>query len=111
MTFGEAIATCFKKYADFTGRAARAEYWWFTLFIFLASIGMAIVSETLAALFSLGTTLPCLAVVTRRLHDTDRSGWWQLLWLVPLLGWIPLLIWATQKGKAEPNRFGDAPAS
>ncbi|MFT3850382.1 MAG: DUF805 domain-containing protein [Propionivibrio sp.] len=104
MTFAESISICFKKYATFEGRASRSEYWWFFLFTFLASAAAGIVSETLSALFSLAVLLPSLAVGARRLHDTDRSGWFLLLWFIPVLGWIILVIWAIQDGK-EPNRF------
>ena len=109
MTFGQSIKTCFSKYADFSGRASRSEYWWWVLFGFLVSAGLGMINEILAGLFSLATLLPYLAVGARRLHDTDRSGWWQLLALIPLIGWIVLLIWYVQEGK-EPNRFGTAAA-
>lgn len=104
MTFGESISICFKKYATFEGRASRSEYWWFFLFTFIASAAAGIISETLSALFSLAVLLPSLAVGARRLHDTDRSGWFLLLWIIPVLGWIVLVIWAIQEGK-EPNRY------
>jgi len=65
------------------------------------------VSETLSGLFSLGVLLPSLAVGARRLHDTDRSAWFLLLWLIPLVGWIVLIVWLIQEGK-EPNRFSSA---
>ncbi len=104
MTFGESIQSCFSKYADFDGRASRSEYWWFSLFTFLASLAAGLVSDTVGALFSLAILLPSLAVGARRLHDVNRSGWFQLLWLVPLIGWIILIVWTTQESK-EPNRF------
>ena len=104
MTFGESISICFKKYATFEGRASRSEYWWFFLFTLLASTATGIISEALSALFSLAVLLPSLAVGARRLHDTDRSGWFLLLWFIPLIGWIVLVIWAIQDSK-EPNRF------
>jgi len=104
MTFGESISTCFSKYADFNGRASRSEFWWWSLFILLASIATSIIGETVSALFSLGTFLPALAVGARRLHDTDRSGWLQLLWIIPVIGWILLIVWLAQEGR-EPNRF------
>lgn len=107
MTFSESIGTCFSKYAVFNGRASRSEYWWWALFTFLASLASGIASETLSALFSLAILLPSLAVGARRLHDTDRSGWFLLLWFVPIVGWIILLVWAAQEGK-EPNRFSSA---
>ncbi len=104
MTFGESISTCFSKYAAFNGRASRSEYWWFLLFTFLASLATGIVSDTLSALFSLGVLLPSLAVGARRLHDTNRSGWFLLIWLIPVIGWIVLIVWTTQESK-EPNQF------
>ena len=105
MTFGESISICFTKYADFTGRASRSEFWWWTLFVILASIATGLISDMVSALFSLATLLPGLAVGARRLHDTDRSGWLQLLWFIPIIGWIILIVWFVQEGK-EPNRFG-----
>lgn len=107
MTFGESISTCFKKYATFEGRATRSEYWWFFLFIILVSGAASIVSEALSGLFSIATLLPSLAVGARRLHDIDKSGWFLLLWFIPIIGWIILIVWAVQEGK-EPNRFSTA---
>ncbi len=104
MTFGESIQTCFSKYADFTGRASRSEYWWWFLFVFLATMAASVVNDRISALFSIAVLLPGLAVGTRRLHDIDKSGWFQLLFLIPLIGWIILIYWAAQEGK-EPNRF------
>jgi uncharacterized membrane protein YhaH (DUF805 family) len=107
MTFGESISVCFKKYVGFDGRAARSEFWWFALFTFLVSLALGIVSQSLSSLFSLAVLLPSLAVGARRLHDTDRSAWFLLLWLIPVIGWIILIVWAIQEGK-EPNRFSSA---
>ena len=104
MTFGEAIRTCFSKYATFEGRASRSEYWWFFLFNFLVSLGCGMISDTLSGLFSLAVLLPSLAVGVRRLHDIDMSGWFLLVWLIPVVGWIVQIYWATRPGK-EPNRF------
>ena len=103
MTFTESISTCFRKYATFEGTASRSEYWWFWLFLVLVSVGLNIVSEQLSAIFSLATLLPSIAAGARRLHDTDRSGWWQLLVLVPVVGWIVLLVFEIEKGR--PNRY------
>jgi uncharacterized membrane protein YhaH (DUF805 family) len=101
MTFQESIRVCFAKYADFTGRATRPEYWWFALFVVLASLGTSMVSPILSGMFSLGTLLPSLAAATRRLHDTGRSGWWQLIVLVPVIGFIVILVFLAQEGKNE----------
>ena len=108
MTFGQSIKTCFSKYADFNGRASRSEYWWWFLFVFLGSAITGVISDVLSGVFSLAILVPYLAVAARRLHDTDRSGWFLLLNLIPLVGWIVLLVVFIQEGK-EPNRFG-APA-
>lgn len=104
MTFGESIQTCFSKYADFSGRASRSEYWWWALFVFLTTLAAGVVNDKISALFSIAVMLPGLAVGARRLHDIDKSGWLQLLYLIPVLGWILLIYWATQEGR-EPNRF------
>lgn len=107
MTFTESVKTCFSKYASFEGVAARSEHWWFVLFIVVASaLITAFVGDFANFIFSLATLVPSLAVGARRLHDTDRSGWLQLLWLVPVIGWIILIIWLAQEGKA--NRYATA---
>ncbi len=101
MNFQESIKTCFKKYADFDGRASRPEYWWFFLFCVLASIALGIVSATLSTLFSLATLIPSFSVGARRLHETNRSGWWQLLWFVPVIGWIVIIIFLAQAATTQ----------
>lgn len=100
MTFQESIRTCLTKYVDFTGRAGLSEYWWFALFTLIVSIGLSMFSQSLSGLFSLATLLPSIAVGTRRLHDTNRSGWWQLLWFVPIIGWIVLIVFLAQQSKS-----------
>ena len=104
MTFGESIKTCFSKYADFTGRASRSEYWWWFLFVVLVSAATGTISDKLAAVFSLAVLLPGIAVSVRRLHDIDKSGWFLLLNFIPVIGWVILLYWAVQEGR-EPNRY------
>jgi len=103
MTFTDAIKTCFNKYANFEGAASRSEYWWFFLFTLLASFALGIVSNKLSLLFSLATLLPGIAVGARRLHDTDRSGWWLLISLIPLIGAIVLIVFLVQESR--PNRY------
>ena len=98
MTFQESIKVCFSKYADFNGRASRSEYWWFFLFIILAGAVVSVFSDKMGMVFYLATLLPSLAAATRRLHDTGRNGWWQLVVLIPLLGLIILLVFLAQKG-------------
>jgi uncharacterized membrane protein YhaH (DUF805 family) len=108
MTFVESVRTCFTKYADFSGRASRSEFWWWVLFCVIATMALGAISHKLEAAFTIATLLPALAVGARRLHDTDRSGWLQLLGLVPIIGWIVLIVWCAQEAK-EPNRFGAVP--
>ena len=98
MTFQESIKICFSKYADFSGRASRSEYWWFFLFIILVGAIISTLSNKLGGVFYLATLLPSLAAATRRLHDTSRSGWWQLVCLIPVIGLIVLLVFLVQKG-------------
>ncbi len=98
MNFQQSIKLCFSKYADFNGRASRPEYWWFALFIFLASAVLSMVSNVLPGIFAIATLLPSLAVAARRLHDTERSGWWLLIGLVPVVGFIVLIVFLAQKG-------------
>lgn len=100
MNFQESIKMCFSKYADFTGRASRSEYWWFILFIMLGGSAAAMIDPLIGGLFTLGTLLPALAAATRRLHDTHRSGWWQLIGLVPFVGIIVMVIFLAQESKA-----------
>lgn len=97
MNFQESIKVCLGKYADFSGRASRPEYWWFVLFIIGGSLAASLVGNIVYGLFTLATLLPSIAAATRRLHDTGRSGWWQLIVLVPLIGWIVLIVFLAQK--------------
>lgn len=113
----QAVRTCLQKYATFSGRARRAEFWWWALAILLASLALNLAdwllfgshAQPLSSLFSLAVLLPNLAVGARRLHDTDRSGWWLLIGLVPLIGLIVLLVFFVQDGTVGPNRHGADP--
>lgn len=111
-----------KKYAEFTGRARRKEYWLFVLLSFgiyiVASIldGIAGLSGVIAGVYgpimtaaALGLLIPSIAVGVRRLHDTDRSGWWLLIALVPFVGGIVLLVFMVLEGTNGANRFGPDP--
>lgn len=111
MNFSDAIKTCFTKYADFNGRAKRPELWWFVLFCILVSLALSMVSDAVSGLFSLATLLPSLAVGARRLHDTNRSGWLQLLWIIPVIGWIIVIIFLVQEGNSADNQYGPVPAN
>lgn len=108
MTFTEAVSTCFKKYADFRGTASRSEFWWFYLFCVIVSLVSAILGNVFQWLVLLATFVPTISSATRRLHDTDRSGWWQLIALVPIVGVIILIVFFVQEGKQ--NRYLPMPA-
>ncbi|MFD8720709.1 uncharacterized membrane protein YhaH (DUF805 family) [Streptomyces sp. Ag109_O5-1] len=103
-----------KKYAVFSGRARRQEYWMFALFNIIATIVLAIVGRVigfpaLVAIYSLAVLLPGLGVAVRRLHDTGRSGWAILIGIIPLVGSIILLVWLASDGKPEDNQYGANP--
>ena len=109
-----------RKYATFSGRARRAEYWWFALgyliVLTVASVidgvlgtGLGMGIGILYVVVVLAVFIPSLSVTVRRLHDLDKSGWWMLLTFVPLIGAIVLLIWFCTQGTAGPNRFGADP--
>jgi uncharacterized membrane protein YhaH (DUF805 family) len=99
MNFQESVKTCFSKYAEFSGRADRSEYWWFFLFLIVASAACTVISPKLAALFSVGTFIPWLAVAVRRLRDAGLSVWWILAGLVPFIGWLVVLVLLLQPSR------------
>lgn len=137
MSFATAIKTCFRRYATFNGRARRSEFWWFYLFTVIVSMaffavlvsiglgsGMASSDPDTASLggglaftlvnvlsfvVSLALLVPSLAVMWRRLHDTDRSGLWWFIGLIPLIGGIVLIVFWAQDSTRGPNRFGPSP--
>lgn len=117
MGFSEAVRSALiERYADFQGRAPRSEYWWFVVFNILMSIVIALVGavtqtlgNVLDVIVTLALIVPNLAVSVRRLHDTDRSGWWFLLVLIPLIGTIILIVWFVMRGTDGDNRFGPDP--
>ncbi|MBI2744554.1 MAG: DUF805 domain-containing protein [Burkholderiales bacterium] len=98
MTFFDAIKTCLSKYATFEGVASRSEYWWWTLFYFLAVCVGLIISPVLYFVLMLGLLMPTLAVGVRRLHDIDKSGWWLLVSLIPIIGLI-MIVWSLTPSK------------
>ena len=111
-----------KKYAVFSGRARRKEFWYFTLFNILILIGLGVISYALTGVsahnfvpsivmvvYDLAVAIPSLAVTVRRLHDTSRSGWWILIALVPLIGAIILLIFYVTDSQPGENRYGSNP--
>lgn len=131
-TFSESVKICISKFADFSGRASRSEYWWWVLFSVPVYFVLSIVKYSLSAessldaqgngsidvlfvLVGLALTVPSLAVGSRRLHDTGRSGWLQLLWLVPVVGPLLVLYFLVQESQSpipspsesEKNRSGE----
>ena len=117
--FTTAVQEGFRRYIDFSGRSTRAEYWWFALFLFIGSILAGLLdtimgndggssSGPLEGLFFLATLIPALAVGARRLHDVNRSGWWQLL-ILTFFGIILLIVWAVRQGDIGSNRHGVDP--
>ncbi len=105
-----------KNYAVFSGRAARAEYWYFVLFNFLVSIVLGIISGMLGddsgilgGLYSLAVLIPSIAVSVRRLHDTGRSGWMLLLLLIPIVGFIWIFVLTLLDSNPSDNKYGPKP--
>jgi uncharacterized membrane protein YhaH (DUF805 family) len=105
MSFVESIKICLEKYADFKGRASRSEFWWFNLFYVLVVFVASIINDYLVLIAYLGLFLPLCAASIRRLHDGNRSGWFYLLALVPLVN-IVLLVWFCQRGTIGSNEYG-----
>ena len=117
MNFQTAIETCIKKkYADFSGRAARSEFWWFVLFGILGGIVTTIIDIMILGysiesygpvniIFSVVLILPAIAVTARRLHDVNRSGWWQLIELT-IIGILLILVWNITEGEKKKNIYG-----
>ena len=110
-----------KKYAVFSGRARRMEYWMFILFNIIITVVLALIDYLtgtfspragiglLGGLYALAVLIPSLAVTVRRLHDTDRTGWWILIGLIPVIGGIVLLIFMLLDSQSDANRYGPNP--
>ena len=108
MSFIDAIKSVFSQYAGFTGRARRSEYWWFTLFNMIVSGIIGAILPNFEWIWTIIVFLPGLAVCIRRLHDVGKSGWFYLWFLLPLVGWIILLIQLC-KDSTEDNQWGPNP--
>lgn len=116
MDFNTSVKTCFNKYLTIDGRAARPEYWWFALFYVICLIVASIIDAIIGYpifyfVTSLALLAPAITVGVRRLHDKDRTGWWLLLGLIPVVGTIILLYWFVTRGTEGENRFGPYPVS
>ena len=115
-----AYLAAMRRYADFSGRVPRSEYWWFhisLMILLFAALGVdSIISEDpesatvpLTGLVLIAHVLPSLAASVRRLHDVDRSGWFALVSLIPVVGPIVLIVWYCERGTTGANRFGPTP--
>jgi uncharacterized membrane protein YhaH (DUF805 family) len=105
-----------KQYAVFDGRAGRPEYWWFFLINAVISLILDVVfrgstGQVLGAIYTLAVLLPSIGVGIRRLHDTNRTGWWLLVSLIPLVGWIWIIVLLALAGDDGPNRYGPPPGT
>lgn len=122
MDFVTAVKACFQRYATFSGRAKRPEYWYFFLFTFLGmliagvldggSFGHTLQGDNygpVQSIFLLVILVPSLAVAARRLHDLGKSGWWMLITFIPIIGSIIFLIWMATKSSDLPNKYDIAP--
>ena len=112
MGFGDAVKLGFANYVNFSGRASRSEYWYWYLFGLIGVLATDLIDNVvigrllIAPIFVLALILPSFSVAVRRFHDLDRSGWWILLALIPMVGHIIVAIWFCFKGTDGPNRFG-----
>lgn len=116
MTFSDAVSRCFNRYAQFWGRAPRAEYWWFVLFLVLGTLACCVIDAILIAsigiggfvtfFFLLGMITPLLSVGVRRLHDIGRGGWWLWIGLVPVAGAVVLLVFHLAESTPGRNAHG-----
>jgi uncharacterized membrane protein YhaH (DUF805 family) len=108
MNIAESIKTCMVKFAVFDGRASRSEFWWFYLVAGIVGNGIFFIDDTgyVYLVIALLLGLPSFSAGARRLHDVDKSGWWQLLWIT-FIGGILVMIWQAQKGNPKPNKYGE----
>lgn len=117
MSFGQSISYCFSNYANFNGRAQRSQFWWFFLFvlivqivgngIFAAILGTdSVVYSLLVFVLAIVLAIPLYAAGSRRMHDTGKSGWLQLLVLIPCVGPIILIVFWAQQGMPADNQYG-----
>ena len=112
MTFSESVSTCLKKYFVFEGRASRSEYWWFQLIVSPSYFISTVFENDISYLFlgiTLFTLIPAISAGVRRLHDTNRSGFFLLISFIPFIGGLILLFFLIPEGTKGKNRFGPDP--
>ena len=113
MNFAESISFCFSNYGNFNGRGRRSEFWWFYLFTYILALGGSVLDFTTTGygygvmywIAALATFIPVIAAGARRLHDVNKSGWWQLI-AFTIIGIIPLVIWMATEGTKKNNPYG-----
>ena len=113
MNFSQSIAFCFSNYFNFNGRGSRSEFWWFYLFAWMLSLGGSVMDYTTTGygygvfyyITAIATFIPAIAAGARRLHDVNKSGWWQLI-IITIVGLIPLIIWMASEGEKKKNKYG-----
>jgi uncharacterized membrane protein YhaH (DUF805 family) len=104
-----------ERYAQFTGRSRRAEFWWYALANFIISLVLNLLSaasgvfRVIAIIYALAVLIPGIAVGIRRLHDTGKTGWWLLIALIPIVGIIVLIVFFATDGTPAPNQYGPSP--
>ena len=112
MTFGESISTCFSKYFVFQGRASRSEYWWFQLLLTPSYLISTLFENEISYIFlgiTLITLIPAISAGVRRLHDTNRSGFFLLISFIPFVGSLILLFFLIPEGTKGKNQYGPDP--
>ena len=126
MSFGTALGAFWSNYRNFRGRARRSEYWFIQLFLVATNLAAAVIDLALmdgdvdrfianggggivGLIWIIATIVPALAVLVRRLHDTNRSGWWALIGLIPIVGTIAILIFTVTDSDQGENRYGSSP--
>ena len=122
MSFLESIQSAYINYFAYKARSSRSEYWWYVLYYTIVSIILSVFDWIITFLspstfafsifynlFIIFNIIPGIMLQIRRFHDLNRRGWWVLLNLIPIFGWIIVLIWLCRKGNVGPNRFGEDP--
>lgn len=117
VSFKEAVEKALKEnYCNFSGRASRSEFWWFYLFTLILGVAVDIVfcwsqnaMNVASGLIGLALLLPNLGIAVRRLHDIGKSGWWIFISLIPIVGWILLIVWYCKDSQMQPNEYGPVP--
>ncbi len=121
MGFGQAISYNLNNITNFSGRASRPEFWWWVLAIWILNLIVSFITGGarggsgflwfIGWVISIILTLATIAVGCRRLHDTGKSGWLQLLWFIPCVGWIVLVVFWAQAGNPTDNAYGPPPTA